>query len=128
MGNFSPVKRRRAILVRSLRHLKGDIGEELKSRAEPALASSLQGMKALCPTFLEHGCPIHLQDRLLGVLIFLSVTHGCEIPSGSVAGCKGVTRGASIGKPTKGIQPTNTGVLAVEGGAPSQNVPQAFNS
>ena len=33
VGNFSPVKRRSAILVRRRRHLKGDIGEELKSRA-----------------------------------------------------------------------------------------------
>lgn len=34
VGKTSPVKRRRAIFVRSIRHLRGDIGEELKSRAE----------------------------------------------------------------------------------------------
>jgi len=33
VGNFSPVKRRRAIFVRSIRHLLGDIGDELKRRA-----------------------------------------------------------------------------------------------
>ena len=33
VGNFSPVKRRRAILVRRMRHLRGEMGDELKSRA-----------------------------------------------------------------------------------------------
>jgi hypothetical protein len=33
VGNFSPVKRRRPIFVRSIRHLLGDIGDELKRRA-----------------------------------------------------------------------------------------------
>ncbi len=33
VGNLSPVKRRTAILVSSVRHLRGDIGDELKSRA-----------------------------------------------------------------------------------------------
>jgi hypothetical protein len=33
VGNFSPVKRRTAILVRRVRHLRGDMGEELNSRA-----------------------------------------------------------------------------------------------
>ena len=33
VGNFSPVKRRRAILVRSIRHFRGDMGEMLKTRA-----------------------------------------------------------------------------------------------
>ena len=32
-GNFSPVKRRRAILVSRMRHLRGEIGEVLKTRA-----------------------------------------------------------------------------------------------
>ena len=35
VGNFSPVNSRSAILVRSRRHLKGDIGEELNNRAGP---------------------------------------------------------------------------------------------
>jgi hypothetical protein len=34
VGNFSPVNRRRAILVRRMRHLRGEIGEVLKTRAE----------------------------------------------------------------------------------------------
>lgn len=33
VGNFSPVKRRRAILVRRMRHLRGETGEVLKTRA-----------------------------------------------------------------------------------------------
>lgn len=33
VGNLSPVKRRRAILVRRMRHLRGDTGEELNRRA-----------------------------------------------------------------------------------------------
>ena len=37
VGNLSPVKRRRAILVRSIRHLLGDIGDELNNRAEALL-------------------------------------------------------------------------------------------
>jgi hypothetical protein len=33
VGNFSPVKRRRAIFVRRTRHFRGDMGDELKRRA-----------------------------------------------------------------------------------------------
>lgn len=33
VGNLSPVNRSTAILVRRMRHLRGEIGEELKSRA-----------------------------------------------------------------------------------------------
>lgn len=33
VGNFSPVKRRRAIFVSSIRHLRGDTGDELNKRA-----------------------------------------------------------------------------------------------
>jgi len=32
-GNLSPVKRRRAILVSRMRHLRGEMGEVLKTRA-----------------------------------------------------------------------------------------------
>lgn len=35
VGNFSPVKRRRAILVSRMRHLRGETGEVLKTRAAP---------------------------------------------------------------------------------------------
>ena len=44
VGNFSPVKRRRAIFVRSLRHLNGEIGDELNSRAARLLVTAVQGM------------------------------------------------------------------------------------
>lgn len=33
VGNFSPVKRRRAIFVKRMRHRRGDMGEVLKTRA-----------------------------------------------------------------------------------------------
>ncbi len=33
VGNFSPVKRSRAILVSRMRHFRGDTGEVLKTRA-----------------------------------------------------------------------------------------------
>jgi hypothetical protein len=33
VGNFSPVKRSTAILVRRVRHLRGDMGDELNNRA-----------------------------------------------------------------------------------------------
>lgn len=33
VGNLSPVKRRRAILVSNIRHFRGDIGDELNNRA-----------------------------------------------------------------------------------------------
>lgn len=33
VGNCSPVKRRTAILVRSVRHVRGEMGEELNNRA-----------------------------------------------------------------------------------------------
>jgi hypothetical protein len=33
VGNFSPVERRRAILVRRIRHLRGETGDVLKTRA-----------------------------------------------------------------------------------------------
>ena len=33
VGNLSPVKRRSAIFVRSIRHFRGDTGEELNNRA-----------------------------------------------------------------------------------------------
>jgi hypothetical protein len=45
VGNFSPVYRRRAILVRRTRHLRGCIGEELKSRA---ISFSYEGHKGVC--------------------------------------------------------------------------------
>ena len=57
VGNFSPVKRRRAILVSNLRHRSGDIGDELKSRAAIASAQAFHG-SGWEFTFLENRCPI----------------------------------------------------------------------
>lgn len=51
VGNLSPVKRRSAILVRSTRHLLGDIGEELNRRA---VMVSFTQSKKYSITFLEH--------------------------------------------------------------------------
>ena len=34
VGNFSPVNKRRVIFVRRIRHLRGEIGEELNNRAD----------------------------------------------------------------------------------------------
>lgn len=48
VGNLSPVKRRRAILVSSLRHLKGDMGDELKSRARKTT------QRQRCRRYLAH--------------------------------------------------------------------------
>ena len=75
VGNFSPVKRRRAIFVRSLRHRRGDIGDALKRRA---CLSELfvPSIRLSRHTFLKDRCPIHLQQRLLGVLVLLCVAHG----------------------------------------------------
>lgn len=42
VGNFSPVKRRRAILVKSIRHRRGEIGEELNRRAKVVSDGSTQ--------------------------------------------------------------------------------------
>jgi hypothetical protein len=43
VGNFSPVKRSRVIFVSNLRHLSGDMGEELNSRADTLLVSVTRG-------------------------------------------------------------------------------------
>lgn len=61
VGNLSPVKRRRAILVRRIRHFRGEIGEELNNRAVYAsseiaavygqllIMSNLLGRRMSCP-------------------------------------------------------------------------------
>lgn len=50
VGNCSPVKRRTAILVRRVRHVRGDMGEELNSRAieeqEKKVSNHVQGLDA----------------------------------------------------------------------------------
>jgi hypothetical protein len=73
VGNFSPVYRRRAILVRRTRHLRGCIGEELKSRAI-SVRYEREWRGALL-TFLKDRGPIHTHYSLVGIFIFLAVTH-----------------------------------------------------
>ena len=84
VGNFSPVKRRRATLVRSVRHLRGEMGEELNNRAGALLAAFVDLLRALL-TFLENRGSIYLQKRLIGVLILLAVIHNAFVLSS--AGC-----------------------------------------
>src|SRR6186713_1611183 len=75
VGNFSPVKRRRAILVSKRRHLSGEIGEELNNRAT-SWSDMLLFQGVLLPTFLEHRYSIYFQDSLFGIFVLFAVTHG----------------------------------------------------
>ena len=107
------MKRRSAILVSSLRHLNGDMGDELKSRAVPNSAKIIPRV-CVQRTFLKHGSPVHLQDGLVGVFVFLSVAH-------DAAGFRklGFSMVASYGghdltrRSLRGLQPTDVehGVL-----------------
>ena len=59
VGNLSPVKRRRAILVRSMRHLLGEIGDELNNRAEALYFSTkyfLMAMSVAYPLGKQMSC------------------------------------------------------------------------
>ena len=80
VGNFSPVKRRRAILVRSMRHLRGETGEVLNTRAVEegciqyviiAYEVFFSGTKL---TLLKDTCPINFDDASSIVLV-LFVRH-----------------------------------------------------
>ncbi len=73
VGNFSPVYKRRAIFVSRTRHLRGCMGEELKSRAISFSYEGLGGVLLL--TFLKDGGSVHTHYGLVGVFIFLAVTH-----------------------------------------------------
>lgn len=44
VGNLSPVKRRRAIFVRRIRHFRGEIGDELNNRAASICQQSWDGI------------------------------------------------------------------------------------
>lgn len=83
VGNFSPVKSKTAILVSSVRHFRGDIGEELNNRAVPMSAVSSSRsyrsqFRALSPTILENRSPIQLHHYLISIFIFLNVAHLCN--------------------------------------------------
>ena len=74
VGNFSPVKSSNAILVRSMRHLRGEMGEELKRRAEgPGQRSLIQRLRSR--TFLEDRGSVDSDNRLLSVFVLLARTH-----------------------------------------------------
>lgn len=82
VGNFSPVNSKTASLVRRVRHFRGDIGEELKSRAErrdqwggPSTDRERFWRERVCNTILEHRGAIQLEARVIGILVFLCVTH-----------------------------------------------------
>lgn len=52
VGNFSPVKRRRAILVRRIRHFRGDMGDELNVRAVYASEYRVVSISQLVAVYL----------------------------------------------------------------------------
>lgn len=87
VGNLSPVKRSRAILVRSIRHRRGEIGEELNRRAKSLMSIKLR-RRSRRRTFLEDRGPVDLHDRLFSVLVLFAVTHrdGVVDPSRLVPG------------------------------------------
>lgn len=76
VGNFSPVKRRRAILVNNMRHLRGDTGDVLKTRAvvrRQQAANCIQRV-ASWRTLLEDRGAVHLDDGTI-ILVLFVVTH-----------------------------------------------------
>jgi hypothetical protein len=72
-GNFSPVKRRRAILVRRIRHLRGETGDVLKTRAVVVRVRGLNGGLSMVwrRAFLVDRHAIHLQDRVVVLVLFI---------------------------------------------------------
>lgn len=74
VGNLSPVKRRRAILVKRIRHRRGEMGEELKRRAASPQSVKLHPY-AQCRTFLEDRGSVDLDNCLLSVFVPFAVTH-----------------------------------------------------
>ena len=75
VGNFSPVKRRTASLVSSVRHFRGDMGEELKSRAGCIDQYVGMGRKGQDGTILENRGAVQLEAGVVGILVLLCVTH-----------------------------------------------------
>jgi hypothetical protein len=78
VGNLSPVKRRSAILVRSTRHFRGDMGDELKRRAGTSGQRwTKEGPQAGSehPTILEDRSAIQFEAGMLGILVLLCVAH-----------------------------------------------------
>lgn len=76
VGNFSPVKRRTAIFVRSVRHFRGEMGEVLNRRAvEEGQPGGVSTATWRGRTVLEHGGAVQLEALGLRVFIFLCVAH-----------------------------------------------------
>jgi hypothetical protein len=78
VGNFSPVKRRTAILVRRVRHRRGEMGEELNSRARVHIRfvqDSWWGGQQWCTILKDRGAVQLEEAGMIGIFIFLSVTH-----------------------------------------------------
>ena len=93
VGNFSPVKRRSAILVSRIRHFRGDTGDVLKTRAVEIcvnISGIHMGVCAPMLTFLKYARTVNLEDACV-VLVLLVKTHDC----GLVAPYRGnIKRGA----------------------------------
>lgn len=82
VGNFSPVNRRTAILVRRVRHFRGDIGEELNNLAVRAGGKNRAGTgqfgfrRERAPTILENSGTVKLDHDLISIFILFDVAHG----------------------------------------------------
>lgn len=87
VGNFSPVNRRTAILVRSVRHFRGEIGDELNNLAVtksqdqcPQALQTFLNLQILVEffaelTILKYRGTVKLHHHLIRILIFFAVTH-----------------------------------------------------
>lgn len=81
-GNFSPVNRRTASFVRRVRHLRGEIGDELNNLAVKLsdISSPLERTGNLLemmpsPTFLENSGAIKLDHGLISIFILFHISH-----------------------------------------------------
>jgi hypothetical protein len=81
-GNFSPVNRRTASFVRRVRHLRGEIGDELNNLAVQLseTSSPLESTASLLettpsPTFLENSGAIKLDHGLISIFILFHIRH-----------------------------------------------------
>ena len=69
---------KREILVRRMRHFRGDIGDSLNIRALDRLVSIHVFDFVAQLTLLEYSCPIDLYDSLFGVFNLFGVAHGAS--------------------------------------------------
>ena len=82
VGNFSPVKRRREILVRRIRHFRGDTGDVLNTRAiherQPSILELSIDVNMGLLTLLEDRGAVDLDDRVF-VFVLLVVGHDARV-------------------------------------------------